>query len=50
VEKVAMLTVQKSYGIVQRILTRLTSLKMANLQRPGQAPALQTVERYHCQQ
>ena len=27
-----MLTVQKSYGIVQRILTRLTSLKMANLQ------------------
>ena len=27
-----MLTVQKSYGIVQRILRRLTSLKMANLQ------------------
>jgi len=30
-----MLTVQKSYGIVQRILTRLTSLKMANLQTPA---------------
>ena len=29
-----MLTVQKSYGIVQRILTRLTSLKMATLQSP----------------
>ena len=37
-----MLTVQKSYGIVQRILTRLTSLKMANLRAApwgGQAGA-----------